>query len=227
MNNLVKKDKAVELRKLGYSYPLIAKKLNVSKSTLSYWLKNIQYTPNKIVQNRIKNSIKKSSEVLHIMKIKRDSKAHNFGVKEIGLISDRDLWMIGLGLYIGEGAKNKTQMVRFVNSDPIIIRTIINWFKLSCGLGLNNFKIAIHTYPDLDINKILSFWSKTTKIPISQFRKTQIDCRQNKSEKNVGKCRYGTAEVTVYSGGDGQKGVYLFHRIMGWIEAVKNQCGYS
>ena len=78
-------------------------------------------------------------------------------------------------------------------------------------------------YPDMNLEETLSFWSKTTKIPLSQFRKTQIDRRLNKSNKNLKKLKYGTAQITVFSGGDSKKGVYLFHRIIGNIERIFKQ----
>ena len=39
------KREAIQLRKKGWSYGEIGKKLNVPKSTLSYWLKTIPLTP--------------------------------------------------------------------------------------------------------------------------------------------------------------------------------------
>ena len=48
------RNEAIKLRKKGHSYNLISLKLNISKSTLSYWLKEVPYTPNKEVLKRIK-----------------------------------------------------------------------------------------------------------------------------------------------------------------------------
>lgn len=50
------KEKAVSLRKRGYSYSLIKKYVPVSKSTLTEWLKNIPYTENQEVVNRIRGA---------------------------------------------------------------------------------------------------------------------------------------------------------------------------
>ena len=40
------KEKAIKLRKEGYSYSYIKDKLGISKGTLSYWLRDIKYVPN-------------------------------------------------------------------------------------------------------------------------------------------------------------------------------------
>jgi lambda repressor-like predicted transcriptional regulator len=221
--NINKKDiksNAIKLRRLGYSYALISQKTNIAKSTLNYWLKNIPYKPNRIVKKRIEESVDKSSKILHQRKVLRDKIAFDIGFREVGKITKRDLFMIGLGLYIGEGTKNKTQMVRIVNSDPKVIKLAISWLKKIFNITKKNLRVSVHMYPDMNLEETLNFWSKTTKIPLSQFRKTQIDRRLNKSAKNLKKLKYGTVQITVFSGGDSKKGVYLFHRILGNIESI-------
>ena len=53
MKPLSIKEKAINYRKLGYSYNMISQELNLAKSTISDWLKEIPYTPSKKVINRI------------------------------------------------------------------------------------------------------------------------------------------------------------------------------
>lgn len=217
------RQKAIKLRKDGYSYSLISESLKTSKSTLNYWLKDIPYEPNQIVLDRIKNSSTKSASVLRRNKKRRDRIARQSGKNKVGKLTRRDLSMIGIGLYIGEGTKNKTQMVRVINSDPSTILIAMNWLKQIYGLKDNNFRLSIHLYPDLNIKKTLNFWSEVTKIPLQQFRKTQIDVRPKNLNLRRRILRYGTAQLTVYSDGDKKKGVYLFHKIMGQIDTIKEQ----
>ena len=88
---------------------------------------------------------------------------------EIKDVSDRDLFMFGLGLYLGEGSKTNST-VRIVNADPKVIQIAMAWF-LSLGLTIEHFLLTLHLYPDSDIEKCLHFWSTTTNIPICQFGK--------------------------------------------------------
>ena len=217
------KIKAVRLRKLGFSYALINSKIRVANSTLNYWLKDVPYKPNKTVLKRIQESSFKSAKILRDRKLASIKLSKELADKEIGSITKRDLWMLGVGIYIGEGTKNKTQMVRIVNSDPEVIKLAIKWLKSTCELSTSNFRIAIHTYPDIDIESTLDYWSQKTGIPRNQFRKTQIDTRTNKLAKNKGKSLFGTAQLTVHSNGRKEHGVLLFRKIMGWIEAVENK----
>lgn len=57
--------KAINYRKRGYSYGMIHEKLGLSKSTLSDWLKEIPYTPNKEVMDRIGTARAKSGQAKH------------------------------------------------------------------------------------------------------------------------------------------------------------------
>lgn len=69
----------------------------------------------------------------------------------------------------------------------------------------------------------MTFWSKTTKIPKSQFGKMKIDKRTEKSKKKKGKLPYGTLHLYVKSCGEKEFGRSLHRKIMGWIYAVFNQ----
>ncbi len=140
---------------------------------------------------------------------------------ELGLLSKRDLWLFGIGLYLGEGSKT-IECVRFTNSDPKVIKASVVWLKEICGLTERNFKLHIHTYPDNDFEKNIEYWSRVTGIPKTQVGKIQID-KRNKRRNIKGKLPHGTVQVRVFAGGESKFGVELHRRIMGWIEAVSEQ----
>jgi len=65
------KKEALKLRRAGYSYTMIREKLGVSKSTLSNWLINIPFRPNrevikKIGQAKLKSALYKQNMNLKI-----------------------------------------------------------------------------------------------------------------------------------------------------------------
>lgn len=216
------KRRAIALRDKGYSYNLISQELGIGKGTLSAWLKDVPYSPNKIVSKRIKAGPLKSGQVRHAAKLEHIRSIKEASKKDIGTLSRRDLHMLGIGLYLGEGSK-LYETVRIINSDPQIVRLSVLWFKEVCGLDAKNITVAIHLYPDNDIKKCLGFWSRTLDLPLDQFRKTQIDSRTNKSAIKKQKLPYGTAHVSVVSNGNPAHGVALHRKIMGWIEGVIDQ----
>lgn len=218
------KEQAIILRKEGWSYTIISRKLRIPKSTLSGWLRSIPYNPHPKVVASMLNAPTQSAIARN--KIKRASieAANQQAQQDIGGLSKRDLFMLGLGIYLGEGKKS-TESVRIINADPQIIKIAMRWFREVCNIPLQNFSLAIHIYPDITEKEALKFWSELTLIPIEQFGKTQVDKRTNKSELKKGKTPYGTAHITIRSCGNKDFGVFLHRRIMGWINAVTNQAG--
>lgn len=215
------RDKAVRLRKRGWSYNIISRRLGVSRSTLSGWLKHAPYSPNQAVLKRIRTGPRISGERRRAKRIAETREAKNLACDEIGQVSKRDLLMLGIGLYIGEGVKQNEQ-VRFANSDPAVIKTIMRWFRSICGVPNEHFRITVHSYPDIPMKKVLSYWSVVTELPQSQFLRTQVDHRASK-RINKGKLPYGTLHITVNACGNKELGVMLHRRIMGWIETVYNK----
>ncbi len=216
MKSLSIHQKAIYYRRKGYSYNMISQKLGLAKSTLSDWLKEIPYTPNKEVIARIGKAKAKSAEFKNRQKIENIKEMKDLAKRELGKLSKRDLWLLGIGLYWGEG--DKRGGIRLMNSDPEIIKIVISWFKKICGANNENFTLTIHGYPDTNIIKTTNYWSEITGIPKSQFKKPQIDKRTNKLAIKRGKLPYGTIKLVIKSNGKKELGLALHRRIMGWIE---------
>lgn len=217
-----RKERAIKLREQGYSYNIISEKLNISKSTLSCWFKEIPFTPNEQVIKRIRNGPFKSGRIRHNQRVENIEKIKMSAEKELGSITKRDLWMIGVGLYIGEGSKS-FETAQISNSDANIIKLAIKWFKDICGLEDNHITITMHLYPDNSEEECTNYWRKITGLPLKQFRKTQIDKRVDKSNYKKRKLPYGTVRLSVISNGNPDFGVSLHRKIMGWIEGAFKQ----
>ena len=213
---------AEKLRDQGYSYGMIHEELGVAKSTMSYWFRDKPFKPNHEVVNRIKYGPIKSGAQRHNKRVENIRELKKLGIEELGVLSKRDLWMLGIGLYIGEGSKT-TESIRISNSDPATIVTAIKWFKEVCGLSSENIVITLHLYLENNIQMALDYWQNTTKLPYTSFRKTHIDTRDNKKAFKHGKLPYGTAHLRVISNGDFTKGVVLYRRIAGWMAGSLNQ----
>ena len=210
---------AIKMREKGHSYNYIAPRVGVSKSTVGMWVAHIPYHPNAETIERIGRARAASGEAKN--KIKRESiaLAKKEALEELGEVSLRDLFMLGLGLYIGEGSKS-TNMVRFANSNPAIIKTIIRWFMKVFGVSAKHIRLRVHIYPDCNEKESQRFWARITGIPVSQFLKTSIDHRTNKKTKKKGKLPYGTAHLIVKSLGERRFGVFLLRKIQAWSDEV-------
>ena len=223
MTKIDLKQRAIGLRKQGYSYSYIQKSISVSKSTLSSWLGSLPYKPNKEVvanQNRV---VSLMVEARKRGKKESEERAYAEAIKELGTFTKRDLFILGIGLYLGEGSK--INIIRVTNSDPKIINLALNWFKKIYNLQNSNFKIRIHLYPDCDDKKAVIFWSKEIKLPISCFHSSWVDKRTDKKLKNKGKLPFGTAHLSVNSNGDKKNGVFFLRKILALIEISGQKAG--
>lgn len=166
----------------------------------------------------------RSAETRHVLRQRNISEMMEQGKIDVGMLSQRDLLMLGIGLYMGEGTK-LYEITRFINSNPEYVSCAMKWFREVCLIEDRHFSVAVHLYPDSNEKLAKRYWSKVTKVPLSQFEKVQVDRRLAKSEKKKRKLPYGTAHVTIRACGNKQLGVNLHRRIMGWIEAVIAQAG--
>jgi len=218
---------AINLRKAGQSYLQISQAIGAPKSTLSYWLKNIKIS--KQAQEKIsKRAYAKSVEAL----IKRnknqtviaDLKAQDILKKsaaEAKKLINNKLFVAGVSLYWAEGYKkgaygSKYKSVDFTNSDPEMIKVMMNFFRKFCKLKENKFKLLLMAHSNMNIEKSILFWSDITKLPISQFTKTQTAIsKSSKFKRSINSLLHGTIHIRIYD-------VAMFYKIIGWINGLKN-----
>lgn len=212
------KDEAIALRKKGYSYSYIAKATGLSKSTLSYHLATLPYKANEYTQKILTNARSAANKSKHLKKLLSIKQAHIFAQKDLGVLRDRDLLLLGIGLYIGEGSKTQN-LVRLVNTDLTVIQLFIRWLHL-LGLKNENIAIRIHLYPDSDVKEAEQFWLKKTGLPASSLQRSYIDARINKDRKRNKTHPHGTAHVTVRSNGNKQFGFALSRKIGAYMQKV-------
>ncbi len=208
----------MKLRKQGYSYSYIREMTGVAQGTLSNWLGGLPYRPNEETVKRIGRARAASGQVKSILKSMTYVKAKMMARAEIGKVTNRDLLVYGLGLYMGEGGKT-ADIVRISNSNPEVIQVAVRWFGL-LGVQRGQFAPRIHLYPDTDIPTAIAYWSKVCRIPAGQFQKCNVDNRKNKSKSSTGKLPYGTLHLTVQAGGREDFGVFFFRKLEAMNEEV-------
>ncbi len=123
---------------------------------------------------------------------------------------ENPLFSAGLMLYWAEGDKSeKTETVKFSNSDPRMIILIMRWFRQVCAVPEAKFRITVHKHKLLCGENIEQFWAKTTGVPLTQFYKTQVKPTSLRHRKNP--LYLGTCAIRVENRS-------LFRKIKGWKE---------
>jgi lambda repressor-like predicted transcriptional regulator len=219
-------NRALELRKAGWSFKMIEAETGVPRSTLSGWLRYVEvlkYHP--AVRQRTlvgqRAAVAANKRRLQALQEKvRDDAIHEMRELFATGVTDRELFLIGLTLYWAEGGKTSGQ-VSIANSDPAIIKTFVLWVERCLKLGRAHLRANVHTHPDVDPDEAETYWSEIIGIPRSQFYKIQIDTRTNKSVEKRGKLPHGTAHVTVL----GQGTRNLHRKILDWIACFGEEIG--
>lgn len=174
------RQKAINLRKQGKTYGEIKKKLNLSKSTLSDWLSNYPLTKRQLLS--LEDSRRKSREVAiekcSVTKKKKREKRFRdiYQLEKSSLLplTKREIYLIGLFLYWGEGLKNIMGPLSLSNTDPSVVKFYLFWLVNCLGVPREKIKVAVHLYSDMDVQSSLDFWSKDLFIPLRQFSKPYI-----------------------------------------------------
>lgn len=211
-----KKKLARKLRKQGWSLNKIRHKLKVAKSSVSIWVRDIELTckqkqelskkgiKKEVIEKRRKTRLEKESAKRQII----IDKAKN----ELKYLSKRDLWLTGIALYWGEGAKTLRSHVQFSNSDPRSVQLMMQFFQKICNVPKNKFRGHIYLHPHLSTNRAKRYWHNITNIPLNQFYKTsKQQSRASKKKKDT--LPYGTFNIEICN-------TELFLKIKGWIEKI-------
>ena len=217
---VLEKNKAVELRKQGKTFSEILKEIPVSKSSLSHWLRDINLTDEQLTRIRYKNDkIKKKfieyNKLRRREAVKRRENIIEVAKEEINKISKRELKLLGIALYWGEGSKcERAGAVKFVNSDSIMIKIMMRWFREICRVPESKFRASFQAYELQNIDTIRTFWSKLTGIPLSQFTAPSLRISKTSKGKRGNILPYGTLQVQISNSA-------LLTKILGWIEGLK------
>jgi len=223
MARIIEKDKALKLRQKGESINEIAKRLDIPKSTVSVWCRDIQLTPNQIARlTKKQESGSYKGRVKFLERIRKErldqvSKLREEGLREIGKISKRDLFIAGIAMYCSEGVtSSNSDEVSFSNSDAKMILLMLEWFKEICGVSDNRvvIQIRVNKIHGHRIKEIENYWSNLTKIPLSQFTKTILIKSKSKKVYPKSDTYFGTIRIKI------RCGTQLRRKINGWIEGL-------
>ena len=227
MTEQAKRAGAIQPRQNGATNQEILQQLGMAKSTLWRWLKSegfVETQPQKLTALK-RMAQQKAVVAVRAGRLRRTRAAMEQGQREIGGLSQRDLWVLGVALYWAEGTKQKphniAQRVVLTNSDPEMVKLFVQWLRDICGIPREqlNFELCIHKSGNIVAAQ--HFWASALQVPAEQFRirlkqHTVAPHRRNTADGYVGLVR-----VTV------RRSVVLNRRIAGWIQGLCQSVGES
>ncbi|MBU1000115.1 hypothetical protein KKE78_01800 [Patescibacteria group bacterium] len=204
---------AREFRKQGFSFSEIMGKIpNLSKGTLSGWLKDIELTEKQ--KERLLEKIKsgsgkgraKGAFANHQKRIEKTKYIIDVAKSEAKKRIVDTLFLIGVMLYWAEGDKTQ-ERVGFTNSNQMMIQLMMKWFREICEVPETKFRVTLSIMMLHDKKESERFWSRTTRVSLNQFNKTHIKPTLLKGKRNpsyMGTCRIVISDKN------------LFRKMLGW-----------
>lgn len=178
------KDKALMMRREGYSIRGIENELKIPRSTLSGWFRGITLTEKqkRVLRNNWMKALSKARKGAVSWHRKQKeiriqnatSEATSF-LKGIDIKDKRILEIAVAFLYLGEGSKKGTMALGSSNIE--ILRFYIFCLDRLYKIKRNTLRFDLHLRYDQDVEESKQYWSKGLDISIDQIKYCAVDFR--------------------------------------------------
>lgn len=180
----------------------IARLVGCSLSSISYWTRDIELSPEQCARLRSRNPSINGQLVAAANRERGLIRRRTFQTIGRTKCNERDeLHISGCMLYWAEGSKGKNA-VQFVNSDPEMARYFVGFLRTCYGVSNESFRIDCNLFADHieRQREIEQFWLDTLELPASCLRKSTVNVYSKYSKKKrQGRLPYGTVRVCVHS----------------------------
>lgn len=218
--------RAIHLRKEGKSYSEIKRILKIrSKGTLSVWFRKLELTSEE--RKRLgKNMLLAQERGLLEFNRKRTESIKRENQKNfqeasalISPLSKKELLLVGVALYWGEGTKSpyrSNYSLAFSNSDSKMVALFMRFVREILSVPDSWIGGGINGYPHTDEKKAREFWAQIVKIPPKKFYFTRRISSASRLKRPKNLLPFGTVSVRIHKR-------LLFQKVMGYINGLTKQ----
>ncbi|MEU7648942.1 hypothetical protein [Streptomyces huasconensis] len=212
------RERARELRLQGWTYDQIQVELGCSKSSISLWVRDLPKPEPRYTSEEQRALMREGLAKLRNAQDEERKKIKATASRETRELSDRELFVLGTGLYWAEGQKSKPyarrEAVLFVNSDPDMIRVFLAWLDL-LGVAPERLQYRVMIHENADVSAAEQYWADLVCVDVSVFQRTTLKKHNPKTvRKNTGEGYHGCLVVRVRKGAD------LYCHIEGWWNGI-------
>lgn len=170
------KHAALSLRIKGRSIGDIERKLDIPRSTLSGWLKDIKLTKDqklKLFEKSLKslaNARKKAIMWHNLQKEGRLLEAKKEAIKVLGKLNINNKAVLELALsmlYLGEGSKKN--LTSLGNTNPTIMMFFLNSIRILYDIKPSDVRCELHLRNDQSGSQMIKYWSRQLNLKTHQF----------------------------------------------------------
>ncbi|MGJ7878827.1 hypothetical protein [Streptomyces rochei] len=200
------RERARELRLQGWTYDRIQVELGCSKSSISLWVRDLPRPERRRTSEEAAAISRRGWEATLRLRDEERQQTKEAAKQEIGTLTPRELFLVGISLYWAEGAKDKPydrrESVTFVNSDPGVIQVFLAWLDL-LGVERRRLRFTVMIHESADVAGAERFWAGLVGTDRAAFNKTTLKKHNPKTvRKNVGASYRGCLVIKVLKGAD-------------------------
>ncbi len=192
------RQEAIELRQQGYSIRQIADELNVSKGSVSAWVRDIVLSDEQkaALDKRHRYILGRLDGANANRKKALEMRQHQ---QNLGRERTQDasvLHLTGCMLYWAEGAKRRDR-IHFVNSDVHMMSLFMRFLREELHVEDSEISLFIHCHQDYehDTPRLITYWLNALNLTQDNMRSIYIK-KGSHSRKNI--LENGIATVCVY-----------------------------
>ena len=188
------------LRSQGHSLPEISSIVQIPKTTVLSYIRNVVILPEYLSSWAGKRGGSRKKRLI------QERQALENGKEIVGIPSKKEKTLFLSALYWAEGSKRDFGLS---NTDPELIKLFINGLREVYGITDEQLRISVRIYEDLDREKCLDFWSNIVGIDKNKFVSVNVIAGKKKGKLLYGMCRVRVA-----------KGALLLKQIIGINKAM-------
>jgi transcriptional regulator with XRE-family HTH domain len=193
---------ARELRRAeGASIKDIARRVGVSVSSVSAWVRDIELTPQQHAALQLRNvayNRQRSGTCKQAAKRRAERVSYQDEGRALARAAD-PLYVAGCMLFWAEGGKARNA-VRFTNSDPEMVRFFLRFLRTCFEIEDEHIRLTCNLFADhLERQReIERFWLRVAALPETCLCKSSVNVYSKYSQKKrQNKLPYGTCRIAV------------------------------
>ncbi len=154
--------------------------LKVAKSTVYGWTHHVEFMQvqqaalrERLRISRVPNYVRMTEAKQRLRSVEDTAINAEAGrTVQDAQLTDNGWKLILAVLFWCEGQKDTGEGIKFINSDPQMVRLFLHILRTQFPLQESKFRALLHLHDYHDEQEQLKFWSDVTRIPISQFHRS-------------------------------------------------------
>lgn len=208
---------AVDLRKRGFTLAEIAKVCDVSKSTVSKWLKNKGFSADATKRNAARAAAENGKRLSLMAKARgtearrRTNDALSSAKVEFENYAEIPAFRSGLMVYLAAGNRESLHKIQLSHSDVDVHRQFHSFLERFLGLERTRIRLLLHLPKGSKVSTVQQHWQRHTKLAVNQFYKPQIATHARKKP-----LRFGVGNTIIAS-------TYHQRKLVEWVELARKR----